>query len=414
LREVVELHPREAMKVLVINSGSSSIKYKVFDVRDSATLASGKLEKIGESSSRLTCRWQNSEGKREETQQMRHVRDHKEGFSWIVASIVEQGAVRDEGEIFAIGHRVVHGGEVFHEPTLVDKKLLETIRSLIPLAPLHNPANLVAIEIALERFPHVPQVAVFDTAFHQSLPSYAYHYALPYEFYIDHHVRRYGFHGTSHHYVAQQAAKYLKKPVSSLNLITLHLGNGASATAIKEGKSIDTSMGMTPLEGLIMGTRSGDLDPAIIFYINRITGKSNEQLEDILNEQSGLKGICGVNDMREVENLARSGDARAQLAIDMFCYRIRKYIGAYLAILGDVDALVFTGGIGENSVFIRKESCHGLSHLGIVIDGRKNKRSPGGIFEIQGDRSAVKVLVIPTNEELEIARQTVHIIKRNS
>jgi acetate kinase len=402
------------MKVLVINSGSSSIKYKVFDVRDSKTLASGKLEKIGESNSRLTCRWQNSEGKRKETQQKRHVPDHKEGFAWIVTSIVEQGAVSDESEIFAIGHRVVHGGEVFHEPTIVDKKLVEALRSLIPLAPLHNPANLVAIEIALERFPHVPQVAVFDTAFHQSLPPYAYHYALPYEFYTDHHVRRYGFHGTSHHYVAQQAAQYFQKPLSSLNLITLHLGNGASATAIKEGKSIDTSMGMTPLEGLIMGTRCGDLDPAITFYLNRVTGKSNDELEDIFNEQGGLKGICGVNDMREVEKLARSGNTRAQLAINMFCYRIRKYIGSYIAILRKVDALVFTGGIGENSIVIRKESCHGLSHLGIVIDGRKNKRSPDGIFEIQGNKSAVKVLVIPTNEELEIARQTVQIIQRNS
>jgi len=402
------------MKILVINSGSSSIKYKVFDVRDSLTLASGKLEKIGESTSRLTCRWQNSVGGREETQQKRHVRDHREGFAWIVTSIVEQGAVSDESEIFAIGHRVVHGGEIFRDPALIDGKLIETLRSLVPLAPLHNPANLVAIEIALERFPNVPQVAVFDTAFHQSLPPYAYHYALPYEFYPDYHVRRYGFHGTSHHYVAQQAARYLQRPIESLHLITLHLGNGASVTAVKEGKSIDTSMGMTPLEGLIMGTRCGDIDPAVIFYLNRRTGKSSEELEDILNEQSGLKGVCGVNDMREVEKLANSGNRRAQLAINMFCYRIRKYIGAYTAVIGRVDAVVFTGGIGENSSFIRKESCHGLSHLGIVIDGRKNRRSRGGIFEIQGDRGAVKVLVIPTNEEIEIARQTVYILQRNS
>ena len=402
------------MKVLVINSGSSSIKYKVFDLRDSVTLASGKLEKIGESDSRLTCRWQTTQGRRQEIQKHKHIPDHKEGFAWIITVIVEQGAVRDESEIFAIGHRGVHGGEVFHEPTLVDKKLLEALRSLIPLAPLHNPANLMAIEIAFEHFPHVPQVAVFDTAFHQSLPPYAYHYALPYEFYTDYYVRRYGFHGTSHHYVAQQAAQYLKKPFRSLNLITLHLGNGASATAIKEGRSVDTSMGMTPLEGLIMGTRCGDLDPAIIFYMNRMTGKSNEELEDILNEQSGMKGICGVNDMREVENLAKSGNTRAQIAINMFCYRVKQYIGAYYAILGRVDAIVFTAGIGENSVFIRKESCRGLSHLGIIIDGRKNKRSPEGIFEIQGDKSTVKVLVIPTNEELEIARQTVAVVQRNS
>lgn len=405
--------PRETMKVLVINSGSSSIKYKLFDVNSSKVLASGKLEKIGEAESRLICRWQNPESKREEIQQKRYVPDHKEGFAWIVAVIMEQGVIRNESEIFAIGHRVVHGGEVFHEPALVDKKLVDTLRVLIPLAPLHNPANLVAIEVALDRFPQVPQVAVFDTAFHQSLPSYAYHYALPYELYTDLHVRRYGFHGTSHHYVAKQAAQYLKKPLESLNLITLHLGNGASVTAIKGGKSIDTSMGMTPLEGLIMGTRCGDLDPAIIFYLSRITGKSNEELEDILNEQSGLKGICGVNDMREVEKFASLGNKRAQLAISMFCYRIRKYIGAYHAVLGKVDAIIFTGGIGENSVLVRKQSCDGLSCFGISIDGRKNKRVSGasGIFEIQGGQSVIKILVIPTNEELEIARQTVKTIR---
>ncbi len=396
---------------MVINSGSSSIKYKVFDVSDSTTLASGKLEKIGESDSRLKCRWLNPEGKQEEIQKKRHMPDHKEGFAWIVTVMVESGVLRDESELYAIGHRVVHGGEVFHEPTLINKELVETLRALIPLAPLHNPANLVAIEVALERFPHVNQVAVFDTAYHQSLPPYAYHYALPYEFYTDYQVRRYGFHGTSHHYVAKQAAQYLKKPLDSLNLITLHLGNGASAAAIKEGKSIDTSMGLTPLEGLIMGTRCGDLDPAIIFYLNRATGKSDEELEEILNEQSGLKGICGVNDMREVESLADQGNTRAQLAVNMFCYRIKKYIGSYCAILGRVDAIVFTGGIGENSIPIRKRSCEGLESLGIFFDDKKNEQSLDGISEIQGKKSFIKILVIPTNEELEIARQTVETIR---
>jgi len=403
--------PIETMKVLVINSGSSSIKYKVFDVSDSTTLASGKLEKIGESDSRLKYRWLNLEGKQEEIQKKRHMPDHKEGFAWIIAVILESGILRDEKELFAIGHRVVHGGEVFHDPTLIDKELVETLRALIPLAPLHNPANLVAIEIALERFPHVHQVAVFDTAFHQSLPPYAYHYALPYEFYTDYQVRRYGFHGTSHYYVAKQAARYFKKPLESLNMITLHLGNGASATAIKAGKSLDTSMGMTPLEGLVMGTRCGDLDPAIIFYLNRATGKSDEELEEILNEQSGLKGICGVNDMREVESLADQGSTRAQLAVNMFCYRIKKYIGSYCAILGRVDAIVFTGGIGENAKSIRKQSCKGLSSLGIIIDDKKNNQLLDNIFEIQGDHSKMKILVIPTNEELEIALQTVETIR---
>lgn len=399
------------MKVLVINSGSSSIKFKVFDTDGFSVPAFGKLEKIAESSSILKYCWQSPVNEWEELLQNQFVPNHQEGFKWIITMILKSGILRDERELYAIGHRVVHGGEIFCEPTLINKEVVETLQRIVSLAPLHNPSNLVAIEIALERFPHIPQVAVFDTAFYQTLPQFAYHYALPYEFYTDHHVRRYGFHGTSHNYVAKQAAQYLKKPLDSLNLITLHLGNGASITAIKKGKSIDTSMGMTPLEGLIMGTRCGDLDPAIIFYLNRITGKSNEELEEMLNEQSGLKGICGVNDMREIENLANSGNKLAQLAINMFCYRIRKYIGAYNAVLGKVNAIVFTGGIGENSVLVRRQSCDGLSCLGIVIDGRKNKRAINGILEIQRDKSAVKVLVIPTNEELEIARQTVKTIR---
>lgn len=398
------------MKVLVINSGSSSIKYKLFNADSSKVLASGKLEKIGEAQSRLKYRRQDPQNKREEVIQTRVVPDHQEGFEWIIKVMLESGILRDEKELFAIGHRVVHGGEVFHEPALIDKRLVKTLRALVPLAPLHNPANLVAIEVAHKRFPHVPQVAVFDTSFYRSLPSYAYNYALPYEFYTEHRVRRYGFHGTSHDYVAKQAAHYLKRPLKSLNLITLHLGNGASVTAVKKGKSIDTSMGMTPLEGLVMGTRCGDLDPSVIFYLNRITGKSNEELEEILNEKSGLKGICGANDMREIEKLAESGDKRARLAIDMFCYRIKKYIGSYVAALGHVDAIVFTGGIGENSLLVRKRSCDGLSCLGIVVDRRKNRRITDSVFEIQGGKS-IKILVIPTNEELEIARQTVKTIR---
>jgi len=400
------------MKVLVINSGSSSIKYQIFDVSDSSVLASGILERIGESSSRLIHSWQNAEGKHKEVIYTRRVPNHQRGFEWIVAVTTESGALRDENELFGIGHRVVHGGEVFHEPTLINEEVVATLREMIPLAPLHNPANLIAIEVALERFPHVLQVAVFDTAFHQTMPPFAYHYALPHEWYTVHHVRRYGFHGTSHHYVAKQAELHLRKPLEALNLITLHLGNGASATAIKAGKSVDTSMGMTPLEGLIMGTRCGDLDPAIHFYLARETGKSNEELESLLNEQSGLKGICGENDMREVERLAARGDPRARLAIDMYCYRIKKYIGAYFAVLERVDALVFTGGIGENSALIRKHSCEGLSSIGIIVDDRKNSSvSPGGLFEVQAEQGLVNILVIPTNEELEIARQTVERIR---
>jgi acetate kinase len=282
---------------------------------------------------------------------------------------------------------------------------------MVPLAPLHNPANLTGIEVARERRPDVPQVAVFDTAFHQSMPPHAFHYAIPHELYAKHHIRRYGFHGTSHYYVAKEAASHLGKPLESVKLITLHLGNGASAAAIASGKSIDTSMGMTPLEGLIMGTRCGDIDPAIHFYLKRSTGMTDEELESMLNKESGLKGVCGENDMREAERLAEEGDERAQLAIHMFCYRIKKYIGAYIAVLGGVDAIIFTGGIGENSSLIRKLACQGLAGLGIIIDMHKNKVESKDIREVQQDGSPVKVLVIPTNEELEIARQTVECIK---
>jgi acetate kinase len=399
------------MKILVINSGSSSIKYKVFNAENSALLAYGMLERIGEPDSHLKHFWQKTGGKYDEITYKKFIRNHHDGFEWIISVTIESDVLRDEKELFGIGHRVVHGGEIFHEPTLIDNAVIVTLRKLIPLAPIHNPENILSIEIAFERFPHVPQVAVFDTSFHQTMPQHAYHYALPYELYRDYHVRRYGFHGTSHYYVAKHAASYLGKSLDTLNLITLHLGNGASAAAIRAGKSIDTSMGMTPLEGLIMGTRSGDLDPAILLYLARTTGKSIDELESLLNEQSGLKGICGVNDMREVERLAESGDVQARLAIDMFCYRIKKYIGAYYSALGHVDATVFTGGIGENSPLIRKNSCEGLSGLGISIDDKKNETAHEGIFEIQENKGTIKILVIPTDEELEIALQTVKKIK---
>lgn len=399
------------MKAIVVNCGSSSIKYQIFDVNGLSVLAHGLLERIGESKSHLNHQWQNAAGKSGTVDDTRRVPDHMAAFDWIGEVNSELGTVRDERELFGIGHRVVHGGEVFHEPALIDEEVVDAIRKMIPLAPLHNPANLTGIEVALERFPHVPQVAVFDTAFHHSMPPHAFHYALPYEFYRDLNVRRYGFHGTSHHFVAKQAALHMGRPLGDLNLITLHLGNGASATAIKGGKSVDTSMGMTPLEGLMMGTRCGDLDPAIHFYLSGETGKSNEEIERLLNRECGLKGICGQNDMREVESMAEGGDERAGLAVEMFSYRIRKYIGAYFAVLGRVDALVFTGGIGENSPVIRKGSLDGLTNLGIVIDDRKNDEAIRGQFEIHDSQSTVKILVIPTNEELEIARQTVDRIR---
>jgi acetate kinase len=402
------------MKVLVINSGSSSIKYQLFDMSNKSVLAKGLLEQIGEPQSKLTHHTRTAGGAWDEILRTQKVTGHQEGFALIGAVLNESGAVHDTRELFGIGHRVVHGGEKFREPTVINAEVMATIRDLIPLAPLHNPANLLGIEVALESAPEVPQVAVFDTAFHQALPPYAFRYALPQDWYQRHRIRRYGFHGTSHGYVAGQAAKHLNKPLHSVNLITLHLGNGASVAAIKNGKSVDTSMGLTPLEGLIMGTRSGDIDPAIIFYLVRKTGLSHDEIESLLNKHSGLKGICGVNDMREIAQLADKGDEPARLAIEMSCYRIKKYIGAYYAVLGDVDALVFTAGIGENAANIRLQSCEGLAHLGIKVDEKKNEFNISGIFEIQSDASAVRILVIPTDEELEIAEQTVEKIKSMS
>ena len=398
------------MKILVINSGSSSIKYCLFDMTDKTVLASGVMEQIGETQSRLTHHTRNRNGEMEEIAVSEPVADHQVGFQLIGTVMGESGALEDTRELSGIGHRVVHGGEEFKEPTLIDENVIETIRRLSPLAPLHNPANLLGIEVAMQSSPQVPQVAVFDTAFHQSIPIHAFRYAIPQDLYEAHQVRRYGFHGTSHAYVTKQAAKVLGQPLNALNLITLHLGNGASAAAVKGGKSIDTSMGMTPLEGLIMGTRCGDIDPAIIFYLKRKTGLARDAVETILNKDSGLKGICGVNDMRKIEELARSGNSQAQLAIDMVCYRIKKYIGAYYAVLGRLDVLVFTAGIGEKSPLIRAGTCRGLSHLGIEVDPERNNQKSKKAFEIQSRDSTVKILVIPTNEELEIAEQTVTCI----
>ena len=378
---------------------------------EKSVLAAGLLEQIGETGSRLTHHSCSRQGDRQELIKIQPTENHQAGFQLIERVLEESGALGDPGELSGIGHRVVHGGEKFRKPTIISSEVIETIRGLIPLAPLHNPANLLGIEVALASARHVPQVAVFDTAFHQSIPSYAARYALPEDLYADHGVRRYGFHGTSHFYVAKQAAIHLKQSLMSLNLITLHLGNGASATAIKAGKSVDTSMGMTPLEGLIMGTRSGDMDPAIIFYLGRRTGYSPQKIESMLNQQSGLKGICGFNDMRQIEQLAAQGNTAARLAIDMYCYRIKKYIGAYYAAMGRIDALVFTGGIGENAADIRSHCCSGLSQLGIVVDDEKNSQKTGKILEIQRIKASVPVLVIPTDEELEIAEQTVECIK---
>lgn len=401
------------MKILVLNAGSSSIKYELFDMESREALASGLVERIGEAQGRLKQRHR-AGGDFQETLRDGAVADHREGFAWIAEALRDSGAVRSADELAGVGHRVVHGGEAFKAPALIDARVIEQIRAQIPLAPLHNPANLVGIEVAMAGLTDLPHVAVFDTAFHHSLPPHAYHYALPFELYEAHHVRRYGFHGTSHGFVAKQAALYLGQPLDTLNLITLHLGNGASAAAIKNGRSVDTSMGLTPLEGLAMGTRCGDLDPAIVFYLARATGLKNDAIESLLNRDSGLKGICGVNDMREVLRRADEGDERAALAKDVYAYRIKKYIGAYCAALGRIDAIVFTAGIGENSPDIRSRACSGLSALGIGIDPDRNASAAGGAREIQPADGPVKVLVIPTDEELEIAEQTVDCIRRSA
>ena len=398
------------MKILVLNSGSSSLKFKLFVGAELSVLASGLIEKIGEPRSAAQLAFVDSSELEKEIKQSEPVADHRVAIMVMAEMLRESGTLVDTGELAAIGHRVVHGGEAFHQPARIDETVIAAIEELIPLAPLHNPANLMGIRVAMEHVARIPQVAVFDTAFHQSMPEHAYLYALPYELYEQQKIRRYGFHGTSHSYVARQAARYLVRPLEDLNIITIHLGNGASAAAIKSGKCIDTSMGLTPLEGLIMGTRSGDLDPAILFYLGRENGLNMDELDTLLNKKSGLKGICGQNDMRAISKAAEQGDEQSRLAITMFCYRLKKYIGAYMAALGGVDCIVFTGGIGENSAFVRQMACHDLEWLGISLDEKKNGTRQQEIFEIQSINSRASLLVIPTNEEYEIARQTLNVI----
>lgn len=398
------------MKILVINSGSSSIKYQLFDMSRNTVSATGILERIGEPDSRLSHRPGTDPQAFAPLERRVPVAHHRDGFGFIAAALRETGVLADFGDLDGVGHRVVHGGEAFQHPCRVTPAVLEAIRRLVPLAPLHNPANLLGIEVCLERAPAVPQVAVFDTAFHQTIPPHAFRYALPEVYYTEYGVRRYGFHGTSHHYVARQAARFLGRPLASLRLITLHLGNGASASAVQGGRSIDTSMGLTPLEGLVMGTRCGDLDPAIVFYLQRRAGLSAEAVESALNRESGVKGICGANDMRTVGERAAAGDLQARLALEIYCYRIKKYVGAYLAALGGLDALIFTGGIGENADFVRAGVCAGLAHLGIEVDPARNGQRTSGVFPIHMEGRPVPVLVVPTNEERAIAEAAREVI----
>ncbi len=398
------------MKILVLNSGSSSLKFQLFKKTDLSVLASGLIEQIGDAESAAQLSFPDSSGVEQELKQNAPVADHREAIKVMADMLRESGTLVDTEELAGIGHRVVHGGEAFHQPVRIDENVISAIEELIPLAPLHNPANLMGIRVTMEHVAHTPQVAVFDTAFHQSIPEHAYLYALPYSLYEKKKVRRYGFHGTSHAYVARQAALYLDRPINELNIITLHLGNGASAAAIRGGECIDTSMGMTPLEGLVMGTRSGDLDPAILFYLSRESGLDMDALDTLLNKESGLKGICGENDMRTISQSADQGDGQARLALTIFCYRLKKYIGAYMAALGGVDCIVFTGGIGENSAIVRQLSCQGMERLGLCLDAEKNSIRQKEILEIQACDSQVRLLVIPTDEEYEIASQTLKVI----
>ncbi|MEA1050339.1 acetate kinase [Lamprobacter modestohalophilus] len=399
------------MKVLVLNSGSSSIKFQLFRNDDWTVLASGSVTRIGEPEALMRCRWADAEGTQQRLEDCAAIPDHQQGLQRIAEALAQTGALADTAELLAVGHRVVHGGEAFHAPTLVDDDIIEVIRQVIPLAPLHNPANLDGILVARKLFPTIPQVAVFDTAFHQTMPRTAYRYAIPDFLYREHGVRRYGFHGTSHHYVGRRAAELLGKPFEQCNLITLHLGNGASATAIREGSSVDTSMGMTPLEGLVMGTRSGDIDPAVPFYLSKHLGLDNDTLEGLLNRQSGLLGLCGDNDLREIQRRAEAGDEAAELALGVTAHRLKKYIGAYLAELGRTDALVFTGGIGENSAELRARACAGLETLGIRIDAAANTAASQQERAVSHAESPIQVLVIPTNEELQIAREAVEAVE---
>ena len=400
------------MKVLVINSGSSSIKYQLLNMADETVLVSGLVERIGDIKGDLTNKALPDSDTPVVTKIEQPIPDHNAGMRLAIDLITdpEKGVIKDKSEIGAIGHRVVHGGEDFHQPTLITEDVIAAIEANVPLAPLHNPANLDGIRVAMELFPEAPQIVVFDTAFHQTIPAHAYMYALPYALYEKDRIRRYGFHGTSHKFVASECARVLNKKFDTLNCITVHLGNGCSMTAVENGKSVDTSFGLTPLEGLVMGTRSGDVDPAVHSFLSRNKGMDIESIDAMLNKESGLKGLCGMNDMRDIHAAIEKGDKNAKLALDVQTYRNRKYIGAYMAVLGRVDAIVFTAGIGENDDIVRRESVKGLECFGIKINEEVNAQRVKKSLKISTDDSSVAVWVIPTNEELAIARETKDVL----
>jgi acetate kinase len=398
------------MNILVLNCGSSSVKYQLIDTNTQVCLAKGLVSRIGMSESVLTHKpWD-----RQEVKVSAEILDHIVAVEYVVSILLSEnhGVIKNKSEINAVGHRVVHGGEEFKDSVLITPELMSTLRQLIELAPLHNPHNIRGINACQKTLVGVPQVAVFDTAFHHHMPPFAYIYGIPYLFYKKYSIRRYGFHGTSHRYVSDRAAAMLKRPLAELKIVTCHLGNGASMAAVDGGVSVDTSMGFTPLEGLLMGTRSGDIDPAIILHIMAREELSLHEANTLLNKHSGLAGISGVSsDMREIISAADSGNANAKLALDVFCYRIRKYIGSYATAMGGLDAVIFTAGVGENSPVVRKLSCQKLEFLGVSLDEARNNAAISKEMDISIDNAKVRVLAIPTNEELVIAQDTQRIVE---
>jgi len=398
------------MNVFVLNCGSSSLKYQLINMKNEKVAAQGLVEKIGEEISYLNHTANGDEVVLEET-----IKDHNQAIEMVLDILLssEHGVIKSMDEINVVGHRVVHAGEKFSGSVLITKEVIDALRENIKLAPLHNPANIIGIEVSKKLMPNTPDVGVFDTAFHQSMPPESYLYALPYEWYEENGVRRYGFHGTSHKFVSERGAEILGKGYDKLKIITCHLGNGASMAAVDKGQVVDTSMGLTPLEGLVMGTRPGDLDPGIAPYIMKERNMSIEEVDQAFNKQSGVLGISGVsNDFRELAEAAEKGNRRAELAVKIFCRRVKKYIGAYIALMGGLDLLIFTAGIGENAIEVRSEILSDLEYLGIEIDQKKNK-TRGKEIKISSDSSKAAVYVIPTNEELVIAREAKKIVENH-
>lgn len=400
---------RIIMNILVLNSGSSSIKFQLFEMEKREVLLKGLVERIGEETSFITFRSSSFEKKKEKIK----VENHTQGIDLIIKTLTnpDYGVISRISDIDAVGHRLVHGGEEFSGSVIIDERVLQVMKECNKLAPLHNPHNIKGVEACQKILPDVLQCGVFDTAFHQTIEPYVYLYALPLEYYKKHKIRRYGFHGTSHQYVAKEAANYLNKPIENLKIITCHLGNGASITAVKSGKSVDTSMGFTPLEGLVMGTRSGDCDPAIPLYMIDTLGMTSKEVNDVLNKESGILGLSELsNDMRIIEDEFEKENEKVKTALKVYVYRIKKYIGAYYSVMNGADIIVFTGGVGENMSLVRELVCRDLDALGIEIDLNKNALHQAGIIDLTAETSKVRILKVPTNEELMIALETAKLL----